>query len=52
MIPWFPGADPFFVAICSDLYAPGPWLVYADWLDERGESGAAAWCRYLFPNGA
>lgn len=51
MIPWSPGAEPFVAAISCDVYAPGPWLVYADWLDERGECRAAEWCRSLFKGG-
>jgi uncharacterized protein (TIGR02996 family) len=35
------GDEPFLRALLEDPADDGPWLVYADWLEERGDPRAA-----------
>src|SRR5262249_5399637 len=40
-----PGSEPFLRAICENPADDAPRLVYADWLDEKGESERAEFIR-------
>jgi uncharacterized protein (TIGR02996 family) len=42
-----PDADAFLRAILRDLDDATPRLVFADWLEETGDSGNIAWARYI-----
>ena len=51
LIPWVPGGELFVLKISEDVWLRAPWLVYADWLDERGHYREAEFCRSLFLKG-